>query len=372
MKIAVIGPTYPYKGGVSHFTTILVNQLRKTDEVFFISWKVQYPKFLYPVDQKDTQSKKAIKTKVFYLLNFYNPLSWVTAALRIRRSKSDKLVLTWVTPVQAPIYIVISAILKLSSKTKLIYLCHNSLPHEVKFYDKPLTKLTFKFADEFIAHSKEDKNTIEQLSNNKPVTLAFHPIYEEFNTGKKWNSSITKNELGLKNNVLLFFGYIRPYKGLKYLIHAMPEILKNNPETTLLVVGEFWSKDKPVYEKLVQELMLKNNVVFIDQYVPNEEVGKFFSAADVVVCPYVSSTQSGIIQMAYAFDKPVIATRVGGIPDVVIPGKSGLLIAPKNAKQITKAIDQFYAKPIDPKNLDAVRNNLSWSKYVKIAVGSKA
>jgi glycosyltransferase involved in cell wall biosynthesis len=369
MKFAVIGPTYPYKGGISHFTTILVNQLRKTDDVFFISWKVQYPKFLYPVEQKDTASKKAIKARVVYLLNFYNPLSWVATALRIRHCKSDRLILTWVTPVQAPIYIVISTILKLTSKTTIVYLCHNALPHEPKFYDKCLTKFAFEFADEFIAHSDEDKKIIEQISKNKRVIKAFLPIFENLNTGLTYNVQDIKTELGLRENVLLFFGFIRPYKGLQYLIKAMPEILKNNPETTLLVVGEFWSKDKPAYDKLVIKTKIKNNVVFIDKYVPNEEVGKYFSVANVVVCPYISATQSGIVQIAYAFNKPVIATNVGGLPDVVIPQESGILIPPKNIKRIASAVIDLHSNPISEKKVMGVKENFSWSKYINLAAG---
>jgi glycosyltransferase involved in cell wall biosynthesis len=368
MKFAVIGPTYPYKGGISHFTTIFVNHLRKTNTVDFVSWKIQYPKFLYPVEQKDTNSKQEIKTKTAYLINFYNPFSWVSTAIHIRRGDPEKLIISWVTPVQAPIYIIISILVKIFTKTRIVFLCHNSLPHEPKFYDNFLTKLAFKFADEFIAHSEEDKKIIQKLSNNKPVVKAFHPIYDEFNKGIKWDINATKKELGLKKNVLLFFGYIRPYKGLEYLIKAMPGILINHPDTALLVVGEFWSKDKPKYESLVRKFKLENSVKFIDKYVPNEEVGKYFSISDIVVCPYISATQSGIVQMAYAFDKPVIATKVGGIPDVVEPALSGYLVNPKSSKGIVKAVDNFYERPIDHKSLASTKNKFSWAQYISLTI----
>jgi glycosyltransferase involved in cell wall biosynthesis len=363
MKFTVIGPTHPYKGGISHFTTIFVSQLRKNNSVDFISWKIQYPKFLYPVEQKDTKSKKSIQTQAAYILNFYNPFSWLSAAYRIKSLKPEKLILTWVTPVQAPIYIVISMVIKWFTKTRIVFLCHNSLPHESKFYDKFLTKQAFKFGDEFIAHSEQDKEIILKLSNNKPVIMAFHPIYDEFNDGKKWNIKSAKDELGLKQNVLLFFGYIRPYKGLKYLIQAMPEIIKNNPDTSLLVVGEFWAKDKPAYEKMVKKLKLSEHVIFVDQYVPNEEVGKYFSVANLVVCPYVSATQSGIVQMAYAFNKPVITTNVGGLKDVVVENVSGLLIDPKSKKAIAEAT----LKALNLKfQVFKVLNKFSWSKYISL------
>jgi glycosyltransferase involved in cell wall biosynthesis len=368
MRLAVIGPTYPYKGGISHFTTIFVNQLRKNNQVEFISWKIQYPNFLYPVEQKDTTSKQVIKTDANFLLNFYNPISWIKTAIKIIHKKPEKLILTWVTPIQAPIYIVICALVKSLTKTKVVFLCHNSLPHESKPYDKSLTKLTFKLADEFIVHSEEDRKIIKGLSKNKPIIKAFHPIYDEFNYGKKWNIQDTKQELHLKKNVLLFFGFIRPYKGLKYLLKAMPEILKINPNTSLLVVGEFWSKDKPEYLKLINKLGIHQNTILIDQYVPNEEIGIYFSVADIVVCPYISATQSGIIQMSYAFNKPVIATKVGGIPDVVEPAISGYLVNPKSKQEIVLAVNNFYASPIKYNSLKAYKNKFSWNQYLKLTV----
>jgi glycosyltransferase involved in cell wall biosynthesis len=369
MKLAVIGPTYPYKGGISHFTTIFVNQLRKNNTVDFVTWKIQYPKFLYPVDQKDTTSKKTIETKAAYILNFYNPFSWIKSAFHIRHNRPNKLIMTWVTPVQAPIYIVISLYVKMFSKTKIVYLCHNSLPHEPKFYDKFLTKLAFKFGDEFIAHSDEDKKIIRNLSKNKTVIKAFVPVFEDLNIGKIYNKKTIKNELKLNNKVLLFFGFIRPYKGLKYLLNAMPDIIKYYPDISLLVVGEFWSKDKEKYIYLVNKLNLNNYVIFIDEYVPNEDVGMYFSVADVTVCPYLSATQSAIVQTAYAFNKPVIATNVGGLPDVVIPYESGLLVPPKNAKSIAHAVDEYYSHPIPESNVLKVKDKFSWPQYIKLTEG---
>jgi glycosyltransferase involved in cell wall biosynthesis len=365
MKLAVIGPTYPYKGGISHFTTIFVNQLRKNNTVDFVTWKIQYPKFLYPVDQKDTNSKKLLETKAVYGLNFYNPFSWIKSAFHIRHNKPEKLIITWVTPVQAPIYIIVSLIVKTFTKIKVVYLCHNSLPHEPKFYDKFLTKLAFKFGDEFIAHSEEDKNNIQEFSKNKQIIKAFHPIYDEFNDGKKWNLKNIKYELGLKNKVLLFFGYIRPYKGLSYLLKAMPDIIKNYPDISLLVVGEFWSKDKEKYIYLVNKLNLNNYVIF-----PNEDVGMYFSVADLVVCPYITATQSGIIQISYAFNKPVIATNVGGLPEVVIPNESGILVPPKNSEKISEAVSEFYSYPISENKVKNIKDNFSWSRYIALTEGA--
>lgn len=362
MKITVIGPTFPYKGGISHFTSIMVNNLRKSHAVLLLSWKRQYPSFLYPVEQKDTTSKQQIKSNAKFILDFYNPFSWVWAAWLVRRDKSDKAILTWVTPVQAPIYIVIALVLRLITNSKIVFLCHNAMPHEKKFYDALLTKITFAFGHEFIAHSSEDQEIIRGIVGNKKVIKAFLPIFNEFNTGEKYDTESIKLELGLRNKVLLFFGFVRPYKGLQFLLEAMSLIKRSHADLSLLVVGEFWQGNKPEYDNIVDKLDIKKDVVFIDRYVSNEEVGKYFSIADVVVCPYVTATQSGIIQTAYAFDKPVISTAVGGLKDVVMEGRSGFLLPDLTPASILHCVNRIYDhNDIDMSDVSA---EFSWDRYV--------
>ncbi len=370
MKLSIIGPTYPYKGGISHFTTSLVKELRIQHEVDFISWKRQYPGFLYPVEQKDTKSKKITKAKAYFLLDFYNPFSWISAALRIRRLRSDRLIITWTTPIQAPIYFIITLFVKFTSQTRIVYLCHNALPHERHFYDKLLTRMAFLFADEFITHSTEDKDVISQLVENKQIVKAFLPVFEELNNRTKYDVGSLKQHLKLKENVLLFFGYIRPYKGLKYLLKALPEIKVNNPSITVLIVGEFWAKDKGSYLELMQKLKIEEDVVLVEGYVPNEDIGKYFAVSDIVVLPYISATQSGVVQTAYAFDKPVIATNVGGLPDVITQAITGYLVPSKNASKIAEAVRDFYKNPLPKKNLQQIKQQLSWPNYVNLILAS--
>lgn len=364
MKITVIGPTHPYKGGISHFTTILVRELRKKHQVDFISWKRQYPAFLYPVELKDTESKQPIKEDAIFLLDFLNPITWFQTVSEIKKNKSEKLILTWVSPISAPIYFIISALTKFLTKTEIIYICHNVLPHEGTQVDKPLAKLALSLGQTFIVHARDDKKILENLVKNKRIILSFHPIYNVFNTGKKYDVKKIKKELKLKEKVLLFFGYIRPYKGVKYLIEAMPDILKTFPDLSLLVVGEFWSKDKQSYLDLVKELNLEKDVVFVTKYIPNEEVGKYFSVADVTVFPYTSATQSGTIQVARAFNKPVISTLVGGLKDV-FKDNEVIDIKSKDSRDISEKVKLFYTKKI-PKNnnFKQKKDKFSWDKYI--------
>lgn len=363
MRLAVIGPTYPYKGGISHFTTLLAQNLRKQHTVDFISWKRQYPSFLYPVATTDTTSKNPLQTKATYLLDFFNPLSWIQAANQINKHNTDLVILTWVSPIQSPIYSIITFFLK--GKTKILFICHNVLPHEQTLFDKTLAKLAFRKSDMFIVHSTTDQEKLKKIiGTKKKITLGFHPLYDVFNMGKKINTHKVKNELQLKENVLLFFGYIRPYKGLRYLIEAMPSILKTLPQTSLLIAGEFWSKDKQTYLDLIKKLNLEENIVLVNDYIPNEEVSTYFNLADVVVLPYTSATQSGIAQIAYAFHKPVITTNVGGLSDTAKGLDKKFIIKPRDPIDIAKKVKQFYADKTRP--TIHVRHNKTWNDYIQL------
>jgi glycosyltransferase involved in cell wall biosynthesis len=186
-----------------------------------------------------------------------------------------------------------------------------------------------------------------------------------FPTRDNYNIAAIKKQLNLPQKVLLFFGYIRDYKGLKFLLRAMPEIIKQHPNLKLLVVGEFWAKDKQDYFELIQKLNIQENLVLINEYVPNEEVGKYFAVSDVVVLPYVTATQSAAVQTAYAFDKPVLSTAVGGLKDSVIPGQTGYFIEPENAADIAEKVNHFYQNPIPPAKVKAQKHLFSWEKYLE-------
>lgn len=369
MKITLVGPSYPYKSGISHFTTILAGKLRQAhgaEAVDFINWKRQYPGFLYPLEQTDKDSKHVLREDNLRLLDFYNPISWIRAGWRVRTQKSDRLVITWVTSVQTPHYLVLVWTAKLFSKARVTLLCHNVLPHDPMFFEKAFTRIMFKFADDFIVHSTEDANDLKKLAPGKPMRIGFHPTYDDFNTGQTYDAKQLKQELGLRDQVIIFFGFIRPYKGLKYLIEAMPRIDKQTAgKTSLLVVGEFWNKNKPEYEEQARQLGVADNVIFVDRFVANEEVGKYFSLADLLVAPYVSATQSGVVQMAYAFDTPVVATKVGGLPEAVDEGVSGFLCPPEDPKALGDTVVKALA--YDRYDMASAKARFSWESYLSVA-----
>ncbi len=366
MRYTLIGPTFPYKSGISHFTTILADNLRKQHTVDFINWKRQYPGFLYPVDPVvDPASTQILKTEAVALLDFYNPISWFRAGWRVRKHKSDRVIITWVTSVQSPVYIMTILAIRLFSRSPVTFLCHNVVPHDPMFFEKFLTKITFRFGNDFIVHSTQEAADLAEIAPGKPVKIGFHPTYDEFNTDATYDAIQIKHELKLQEKVVLFFGFIRKYKGLDTLIESMVEVAKQTDDkTSLLVVGEFWKKNKPVYDALVAKHGLEDRIVFVDRYIANEEIGKYFSVADVLAVPYTSATQSGVVQMGFAFDTPVVATRVGGLPEAIDEGKTGFLCEPSDPKSLADTLVK--ALRYDSYDMSIAKARFSWESYIDV------
>jgi len=357
MKICLIGPSYPFRGGISHYTTLLYTHLRKRHEVRFFSFKRQYPRWLFPgktdIDPSQTHIQEGGAQRI---LDSMDPVSWLRVASKIIKSKPDLLIIPWWVSFWAPQFWTISFLVKLVHKTEILFLCHNVVEHESNCINKILTRSVLSNGDLFIVHSEEDKKNLLAMFNKAIVRKCFHPTYNVFNQGD-FDGIDNKRRLGIEGNVVLFFGFIREYKGLKDLLKSLPEVL-SKVKVTLLVVGEFW-EDKGEYIRLINELGIKDNTVLIDEYVPNEEIGYYFTAADLVVQPYVSATGSGIIQIAFGFNKPVVATKVGCLPELVDDGKTGYLVSPKAPHEISQAITKFFREG----NSEAFRRNIEKANF---------
>jgi len=368
MKIDVIGPTYPNKGGIAHYNTLMCEHLAKKHKVKCYSFKRLYPKLLYPGrDQLDKDSNSKIKTDSDRFIDSMNPFTWLKVFNKVRKDKPDLLIMPWWTSLLSPMFFTWAFLTKTLTKTKVLFLCHNVLPHERKFFDKPLTKITYLFSDFFVTHSKKDRDDLFGMIKGANVKVGAHPTYDVFNQ-KQWDKDGVKKELGLKGDVILFFGYVRPYKGLQYLIEAMPKILKKK-DLTLIIVGEFWSPTKEEVTKRLKELNIEKNVKIFDEYVPNEEVGKYYSASDIVVLPYTSATNSGIVQTAFGFNIPVIVSNEGGLPEVVIDEKTGYIVPTENSNEIAKTVLRYYKdrNHIDfAKNIEKDKKRFEWDRIVEL------
>jgi len=371
VKVCLVGPTYPYKGGISHYNTTLCNELSKKHNVFLISYKRQYPSFLYPGKEqinKDSNIKVNKNVNSKYIIDTINPLTWFKTYSIIKKENPDLVIFQWVHPFFTPVFFTITSLLKKFAHTKILFICHNVLPHERTKMDEFLIKIAFKNVDYFIVHSKEDYGNLKKIIPNAKVKQSVHPRYDIFKIEiipKEDARSLL--DISLNTNVILFFGIIREYKGLMYLIKAMPKIINKIDDISLLIAGEFWdSKNKYIDE--IKKLGIESHVKIIDKYIPDEEVGVYFSASDVVILPYISATQSGIIQIAYAFEKPVITTDVGGLPDVVDNGKTGIIVKSKDSEELANAVINYFKnnKEIEFKENIKIKNKeFSWDKLIK-------
>jgi len=365
MRIALIGPTYPFRGGISHYTTLLYRELKKHHQAQLFSFKRQYPSIFFPGKEDKDRSDNAIKEPGAQpVLDSMNPLTWVTAARRVCRFAPQLTLLQWWASFWAPQFTVISSLIKLLSTSRVFFVCHNVHSHDANAIGKLCTRIALRAGDAFLVHSAQDKQRMGRLFPSKPIVRAFHPTYDVFRT-RNLTRAQARAELGVSGNVLLFFGFIRPYKGLRYLLEAMPLILKQL-DVTLLVAGEFWKNERPI-RSLAERLGVAARVRFDARYVPNEKVEAYFAASDLVVLPYVSATGSGIVQAAYGMDRPVLATKVGCLPEVVEHGRTGYLVEKEDPRAICEAAVDFFnnnrAQQMAP-YLTGMRDKFSWSNVV--------
>lgn len=368
MRIAVIGPSYPFRGGISHYTTCLCKSLEKNKHIVkLFSFLRLYPSIIFPgTSQKDEKSEKKVFFKSRNTIDSINPFTWYSTFKEIKKFNPSIVIFQWWTPIFFPVYSLLSFLIKNNTKAKVLFLCHNVHPHEKILSNRLILKVAFRYGDFFIAHSEGEKKEILKLTGKKKVKFSLHPTYGHFKY-KSISSKVARKQLNLKSKIIiLFFGYVKKYKGLIYLIKALKYIPKFF-DYKLLVVGEFYEK-KEKYVDEIKKLGLKDKVIIVDIYVPNESVGLYFSASDVIVCPYVSATQSGIVQITYAFNKPVISSRVGGLPDVIDDGKTGYLVERCNPKALADAIVKFFKNKdkIDfKKNIQNIQDRFSWDHMVK-------
>ncbi len=359
MNIVIVGAAYPFRGGIAHHTALLYRELSKRHHVQIITFKRQYPSFLFPgKSQFDSDDMISVPTE--QLIDSMNPLNWISVGRTIRRRRPDLLIVTYSIPFFGPCYGTIARVATRNTNTKVLFLCHNIIPHEKRPGDALFTRYALSAGDCFIVQSDSVERDLKSLFPQARYKRIHHPVYNVF--GNPVDKQQARKELNIeRERVLLFFGYVRPYKGLGVLLDAMPLILQQL-EVQLLVVGEFYD-DKQKYVEQIQRLGLNNHVTLTSDYVPNEIVAKYFSAADVVVLPYRSATQSGIAQIAYNFNKPVIATNVGGLGEIVRDNVTGFVVPPDDAGRLSDAVIRFYDEHREQEftaNVETEKRKYSW------------
>jgi glycosyltransferase involved in cell wall biosynthesis len=365
MNIVIVGTAYPLRGGIAHYNALLHKHLCERHTVDIVTFSRQYPSIFFPGKTQDEKGGQGSAVPAEQLIDSINPWTWYAASRAIARKKPDLLIFKYWMPFFAPCFGTIARLVKRWTGAKVMFICDNVIPHEKRIGDTALTRFAFAAVDAFIVQSGAVEKELNAFSPRARYELVPHPVYEIFGTNLPKEKA--RQELGIRDErVILFFGYVRRYKGLHILLDAMPTILKSM-KVKLLVIGEFYD-DEQKYRRQIEEKKLSEHVHVHSDYVPNEEVGRYFSAADIVVLPYVSATQSGIVQIAYQFDKPVIATDVGGLAEVVLNERTGFIVKPEAPEEVANAVIRFYKEGREPefvRNVNAEKKKYSWENLVQ-------
>lgn len=368
MNIVIIGTAYPLRGGIAHFNALLARHLKSHHQVATITFKRQYPAVLFPGKTQEEQgTAPGDISPAPQLVDSINPLNWITVARRVRSMNPDLIIFKYWLPFFGPCFGTIAKLAKRGTAAKVLYICDNIVPHERRPGDLTFTRYAFQQADSFIVQSDAVERDLNRLFPGSRYRKVAHPVYENF------GSTIPKPEarkaLGISaKKVILYFGYVRPYKGLMVLFDAMKRIASASQpgEILLLAVGECYD-DETAYRSYLRENGLESVVRFVPEYVPSDRVADYFGAADVVVLPYKSATQSGIVQIAYNFEKPVIATDVGGLAEVVKDGRTGFIVPPNDPQRLADAVTRYYDEQREEEFVGNVRKEklkYSWANLV--------
>ncbi len=364
-KLVIIGPAWPLRGGLSAFDEKLATQFtEKGIQTRIDTFSLQYPSFLFPGKSQYTTDPKPINVNIDVCINSINPFNWIKIGLKLYREKPDLIIVRFWIPFLAPCLGTILKIAKKNKHTKVISIIDNMIPHEKRMGDRLLTKYFVKTVDGFIAMSEKVKNDIKTFSH-KPVSISPHPIFNHF--GDPITKMEARTQLGLpeQDKIILFFGYIRKYKGLDLLIQAMANETIKNLGIQLIIVGEFY-EDASTYHDLINALGLQNRISFYSNYIPDVEVKNYVCSADFIIQPYKNATQSGVTPLAYHFEKPMLVTNVGGLADTVPHLKTGIVVAP-TAEEIAKGIETLYElgeKHFIP-NIIEEKKKYSWSQMTE-------
>jgi len=357
-KIVIIGPAYPYRGGNALFLTHTYESLKNHFDIKIYNYKLLYPSILFPgTTQFDESKEQVFKIPNERIVNSINPFNWLKVAKRLKKENADLIVFDWWHPFFGLCHGAISFLIRKKYRDKILFITENVVSHEANPIDKFLTKLGLRFASKFLALSGIVEKEVQQFSKGKKVYRSELPVYDCYNPVPRENIQKLREDLGydMDSVVLLFFGYVRKYKGLDILIESFPKILSQIPNAKLLIVGEFYDDPKE-YLNLIKKLKIENHVKVVNQFVPNEEVAKYYQVSDLVILPYRSATQSGILNVAYGFYKPVIVTDVGGLAEFVDEGNTGFVVNPNSPDEIVKGVQRFLA----------IRDTVDFASHIEV------
>ena len=380
-KIIILGPAHPLRGGgITTFNERLAKEFMQQGFATSIySFSLQYPGFLFPGKTQWSEEPAPAGLDIHSRINSINPLNWISVGKEIKNLKPDIVVVRYWLPFMGPCLGTILRIIKKNKHTRIICIADNMIPHEKRFGDKVFTNYFIKPVDAFITMSEKVMSDLRSFTSTKPAQLVPHPLYDNF--GEKISKQAAREKLGIDPNkkILLFFGFIRKYKGLDMLLEAMKLVKEKTKQLPadasldathcqLMVAGEFYDERK-IYEQQIDELGIRDQLILHTDFINDSDVKYYLSAADVLVQPYRNATQSGVTPLAYHFEIPMIVTNVGGLPSLVPHDRVGLVAEP-NAKSLSEQIILYFQKGPSyfiPHLLEE-KKKFSWAKLTESIV----
>ncbi len=365
MKVVIIGPAHPLRGGIADFNEALCKGFLAAGlDACIYSFSYQYPSFLFPGTSQFTKDAAPTEFSIHTTINSIQPFSWRTTARKILDEKPDFVVVRYWLPFMAPALGSICRMLR-KKGIKVIAITDNVIPHEKRIGDRMLTRYFLKSCDAFVAMSKSVMKEVKEFIPDATAIFLPHPVYDIFGTSVSKEDSRQRLGIPPGQKTILFFGFIRPYKGLDLLLEALADEGLRALNVHLLVAGEFYEDEKP-YLDLVDRLGLKDRVIFHSSFIPKEDVKYYFCASDMIVQPYRTATQSGITQIAYHFERPMLVTNVGGLPEIVSDQIVGY-VTETNPSAIAGAINNFYFEHKEEEfsaNVRKEKERFTWSAFI--------
>ena len=366
MKIIIVGPAFPLRGGIANFNESLCREFSKAGhDAQIYSFSLQYPSFLFPGTTQYDTGKAPSDISIKTCINSINPFNWVNSALKIKKQKPDLVIVRFWIPFMGPCLGTIMRIIKFNSNIKVIAITDNVIPHEKRFGDSFFTRYFVKSCQGFVAMSKAVLSDLNTFTNNQHKAFIPHPIYDTFGEKVSKQDALQKLKLDPSKHYILFFGFIRQYKGLDLLLKAMADEQIKKLNIQLIVAGEFYESPEP-YLQLIQEGQLEQHLILNTHYIHSDLVKYYFCAADLIVQPYHTATQSGVTQIAYHFERPMLVTNVGGLAEMV-PHQICGYVADRDPQQIADYIKDFYLESREEemvKNTIQEKKNFSWKAMV--------
>jgi len=366
-KVIIIGPSFPFRGGISNFNTALAKAYaNRGDDVTLFSFTLQYPSFLFPGTTQYETGLPPDDLKIKTLINSINPFNWLKVASKINNEKPDLVVIRYWLPFMAPCLGTISRCI--DKKIKILAITDNVIPHEKRLGDKILTKYFVKSCDAFITLSESVLADLKGFTDSVFKKFIPHPIYDIFGEKIPKGKALEELELSSKHNYLLFFGFIRKYKGLDLILKAMSDERVKSLGIKLIVAGEFYENEDE-YRQLINDLGIQDQIILHNKFIDAENVKHYFCAADMITQTYKTATQSGVTQIAYHFERPMLVTDVGGLAEIVANNRVGYVTS-KDPHAISDAIVNFYDNNREEEfslNTKQEKQRFSWVSFINSA-----